>query len=155
MLGHKAREFKQHESIALEDLVPNDNFYRQVERSIDLSFVRELADEFYSSIGRPSIDPVVFFKLQLIAFFEGIRSERQLMETVNLNLAHRWFIGYDLDEPVPDHSSLSKIRERLGWKYSNCSSSALWNCVLKLDWCGARSFTLTARRCRPTLMSMG
>jgi len=65
-------------------------------------------------MGRPSIDPVVFFKLELIAFFEGIRSERQLMETVNLNLAHRWFIGYDLDEPVPDHSSLSKIRERYG-----------------------------------------
>ena len=57
---------------------------------------------------------MVFFKLQLIAFFEGIRSERQLMETVNLNLAHRWFIGYDLDEPVPDHSSLSKSRERFG-----------------------------------------
>jgi len=65
-------------------------------------------------MGRPSIDPVVFFKLQLIAFFEGIHSERQLMETVNLNLAHRWFIGYDIDEPVPDHSSLSKIRERYG-----------------------------------------
>jgi transposase len=60
-------------------------------------------------MGCPSIDPVVFFKLQLIAFFEGIRSERQLMEMVNLNLAHRWFIGYDLDEPVPDHGSLSKI----------------------------------------------
>jgi len=57
---------------------------------------------------------VVFFKLQLIAFFEGIRSEQQLMQTINLNLAHRWFIGYDLDEPVPDHSSLSKIRERYG-----------------------------------------
>ncbi len=114
MLGHKTREFKHHKSISLEDLVPDDNFYRQVERSIDLSFVRELAAEFYSSIGRPSIDPVVFFKLQLIAFFEGIRSERQLMEMVNLNLAHRWFIGYDLDEPVPDHSSLSKIRERFG-----------------------------------------
>src|SRR6266498_3009930 len=109
MLGHKAREFKQHKSISLEDLVPDDNFYRQVERSIDLSFVRKLASELYASMGRPSIDPVVFFKLQLIAFFEGIRSERQLMETVNLNLAHRWFIGYDLDEPVPDHSSLSKI----------------------------------------------
>src|SRR5512139_453694 len=65
-------------------------------------------------MGRPSVDPVVFFKLQLIAFFEGIRSERQLMQTVNLNLAHRRFIGYDLDEPVPDHSSLSKIRERFG-----------------------------------------
>ncbi len=114
MLGHKAREFKQHQSISLEDLVPADNFYRQVERSIDLSFVRKLASEFYASIGRPSIDPVVFFKLQLIAFFEGIRSERKLMETVNLNLAHRWFIGYDLDEPIPDHSSLSKIRERFG-----------------------------------------
>jgi transposase len=114
MLGYKAREFKQHKSISLEDLVPDDNFYRRVERSIDLSFVRKLAGEYYASIGRPSIDPLVFFKLQLIAFFEGIRSERQLMETVNLNLAHRWFIGYDLDEPVPDHSSLSKIRERLG-----------------------------------------
>jgi transposase len=114
MLGHKARDFRKHVSISIEDLVPQDNFYRQVERSLDLSFVRDLADEFYSSMGRPSIDPVVFFKLQLIAFFEGIRSERQLMETVNLNLAHRWFIGYDLDEPVPDHSSLSKIRERFG-----------------------------------------
>src|SRR5215216_6055324 len=114
MLGHKAREFKQHQSISLEDLVPDDNFYRQVELSLDLSFVHDLADEFYSSMGRPSVDPVVFFKLQLIAFFEGIRSERQLMESVNLNLAHRWFLGYDLDEPVPDHSSLSKIRERFG-----------------------------------------
>jgi len=114
MLGHKARDFRKDVSISIEDLVPPDNFYRQVEQSLDLSFVRELADEFYSSIGRPSVDPVVFFKLQLIAFFEGIRSERQLMETVNLNLAHRWFIGYDLDEPVPDHSRLSKIRERFG-----------------------------------------
>lgn len=114
MLGHKAKQFKPHKSISLEDLVPADNFYRKVERSIDLSFVRELVAGFYASAGRPSIDPVVFFKLQLIAFFEGIRSERRLMETVNLNLAHRWFIGYDLDESVPDHSSLSKIRERFG-----------------------------------------
>jgi transposase len=89
MLGHKARDFRKHVSISLEDLVPQDNFYHHVERSIDLSFVRDLADEFYASMGRPSVDPVVFFKLQLIAFFEGIRSERQLMETVNLNLAHR------------------------------------------------------------------
>lgn len=114
MLGHKTRDFRQHVAISLDDLVPNDNFYHQVEQSIDLSFVRDLAGEFYSNIGRPSVDPVVFFKLQLIAFFEGIRSERQLMESVNLNLAQRWFIGYDLDEPVPDHSSLSKIRERYG-----------------------------------------
>jgi len=114
MIGHKARDFRPLTAVSLEDLVQKDNFYRQMERSIDLRFVRDLANDFYSSIGRPSIDPVVFFKLQLIAFFEGIRSERKLMETVNLNLAHRWFIGYDLNEPVPDHSSLSKIRERYG-----------------------------------------
>jgi len=126
MIGQKDRIFRQHVSISLEELVPEDNFYRQVERSIDLNFVRELAAEFYAVIGRPSaefyavigrpsVDPVVFFKLQLIAFFEGVRSERQLMEMVNLNLAHRWFIGYDLDEAIPDHSSLSKIRERYGF----------------------------------------
>jgi len=96
-------------------LVPTDNFYRQLETKLDLSFVRELVQDCYAArIGRPSIDPVTFFKLHLIMFFEGIRSERQLMETVNLNLAHRWYIGYDLDEAVPDHSSLSKIRDRYG-----------------------------------------
>ena len=120
MLGHKAREFKQHKSISLEDLVPDDNFYRQVERSIDLSFVREVVDKFYASMERPSIDPVVFFKLQWIDFFEGIRSERQLVVTVKLNLAYRRFLGDHLNEPVPDHISLSRIRGHFGliiiWK---------------------------------------
>ena len=64
--------------------------------------------------GRPRIDPVVFFKLQLIMFFEGIRSERKLIETASLNLAHRWYLGYALDEDLPDHSSLTSIRQRLG-----------------------------------------
>lgn len=114
MLGHKAREFRQYTTVSLDDLIPEDNFYRQVEACIDLSFVRDLVSGYYADNGRPSIDPVVFCKLQVIAFFEGIRSERHLMETVNLNLAHRWFIGYDLEEALPDHSSLSKIRERYG-----------------------------------------
>ncbi len=115
MLGQKARCFKEHTAISLDMLVPHNNFYRQVEAKLDLSFVREFVKDCYvATMGRPSIDPVVFFKLQLIMFFEGIRSERQLMETVNLNLAHRWYIGYDLDEAVPDHSSLTKIRERYG-----------------------------------------
>jgi len=114
MMGYKVRNLKTLPSFSLETLVPEDNFYRQVEKCIDLSFVRDLVCHLYSAFGRPSIDPVVLFKLQLIAFFEGIRSERLLMETVSLNLAHRWFIGYDLDEDVPDHSSLSKIRERYG-----------------------------------------
>jgi transposase len=114
VLGHKVRVFKPHTEVRLDEFVPKDNFYRHVEQTLDLSFVRDLVRDFYSPMGRPSIDPVVFFKLQLIMFFEGIRSERQLMEMVTVNLAHRWFIGYDLDEDVPDHSSLSKIRERYG-----------------------------------------
>jgi transposase len=114
MLGQKEKQFTAR-VVSLEQLVPPDNFYRQLEAKLDLSFVYDLVKGCYaSSTGRPSIDPVVFFKLQLIMFFEGIRSERQLMELVNLNLAYRWYIGYDLDEPVPDHSSLSKIRDRYG-----------------------------------------
>ena len=61
-----------------------------------------LVTDLYADMGCPSIDPAVFFKLQLIAFFEGIRSERQQMEMVNLNLVYRWCIGYDLDEPDED-----------------------------------------------------
>ena len=112
MLGQKARDFKPLNAVSLEDLVPEDNFYRQVDHCLNLGFIRDLVCELYSEIGRPSIDPIVFFKLQLIAFFEGIRSERRLIETVNVNLAHRWYIGYDLTEAVPDHSSMRKIRDR-------------------------------------------
>src|SRR5215210_1687785 len=116
MLGQKSKHFQRHLALSLDDLVPAHNFYRQLDAKVDLSFVRALVQTHYAPVmGRPSIDPVVFFKLQLIMFFEGIRSERQLMETVNLNLAHRWYIGYDLDETVPDHSSLSKIRTRYGF----------------------------------------
>ncbi len=68
----------------------------------------------YAGGGRPSIDPVVFFKLQLVMFFEGIRSERQLMRHAADRLSVRWYVGYDLVEPLPDHSSLARIRERYG-----------------------------------------
>jgi transposase len=61
-----------------------------------------------------SVDPVVFFRLQLVMFFEDIRSERQLMKVAADRLSIRWFLGYDLDEPLPDHSSLTRIRERYG-----------------------------------------
>jgi hypothetical protein len=84
-------------------------------RSILLHTLKSLVTKttLSSSFGRPSIDPVVFFKFQLVAFFEGIRSERLLMETVSLNLAHRWFIGYDLDEDVPDHSILKSYGRKM------------------------------------------
>ena len=114
MLGHKTKAFKTYTGVTIDDLVPEDNFYRHLEGCVDLGFIRDLVQEHYADMGRPSIDPVVFFKLQLIAFFEDIRSERKLIETATLNLAHRWYLGYDLDEPLPDPSSLSKIRERYG-----------------------------------------
>jgi transposase len=115
MLGPaKPRHLNDPVAVSLEDLVPTDNFYRHLEGTLDLSFVREWTRELYAERGRPSIDPVVFFKLQLIMFFEAIRSERQLIETASLNLAHRWYLGYALDEALPDHSSLTRIRQRLG-----------------------------------------
>jgi transposase len=117
MLGQKTKCFKQHPTLCLEDLVPLNNFYRKVEAKLDLSFVRDLVkDKYCWWNGRPSIDPVVFFKLQLIMFFEGIRSERQLMEMASMRLDHLWYIDYDFDEPVPDHSSLSDIRDRYGFE---------------------------------------
>jgi len=114
MMGHRSKRFKLFTETNLEALVPADNFYRRLEGCLDLSFVRELVRDRYEEGGRPSIDPVVFFKLHLIAFFEGITSERRLMEAAAMNLAHHWYLGYDLDEPLPDHSSLSKIRARYG-----------------------------------------
>jgi transposase len=115
MLGPaKSRRLGEPIAVSLEDLVPADNFYRHLETRLDLSFVRDWTRGLYAERGRPSVDPVVFFKLQLVMFFEGIRSERQLIETARLNLAHRWYLGYALDEALPDHSSLTRIRQRLG-----------------------------------------
>src|SRR5215212_407420 len=114
MMGMKERAFAPLPPVSLEDLVPPDHFYRHLERTLDLAFVRELVCGTYAGIGRPSIDPVVFFKLQLILFFEGLRSERQLMRVVADRLSLRWYLGYDLTEMLPDHSSLTRIRERYG-----------------------------------------
>src|SRR5215211_2998546 len=115
MLGpSKPRRLDQPIAVSLEELVPANHFYRHLEAQLDLSFVRDWARELYAERGRPSVDPVVFFKLQLVMFFEGIRSERKLIETASLNLAHRWYLGYALDEELPDHSSLTRIRQRLG-----------------------------------------
>ena len=94
MMGTKQRVFSTlPRDVSLEDLVPKDGFYRRLEATLDLSFVRELVAPLYAGGGRPSVDPVVFFKLQLVMFFEDLRSERQLMEVVSDRLSLRWYPG--------------------------------------------------------------
>src|SRR5215218_10078590 len=115
MMGIKERQFRPLPSdLSLEELVPKDNFYRCLEERLDLSFVRELVADRYAAIGRNSIDPVVFFRLQLVMFFEDIRSERRLMQIAADRMSRRWYLGYDLHESLPEHSSLTRIRERYG-----------------------------------------
>jgi transposase len=95
--------------ISVESSVPEDHCYRHFHCILDLSFVRDLAADCHAVGGRPSIDPEVFFRLQLITFFERIPSERKLLEQACYNLAMRWYAVDNLDESLPDHSSLSKI----------------------------------------------
>ena len=114
MLGTKMRQFTPVQALSLDDLVPADHFYRHLEQVLDLTFVRPWVQDGYAANGRPSIDPVIFFKLQLVMFFEGIRSERHLLRLVADRLSVRWYVGYNLDEPLPDHSSLTRIRSRYG-----------------------------------------
>ena len=91
MMGAKVRSFTPlPPDISLEDLVPENHFYRRLQARLDLSFVRELVEPLYAGGGRPSVDPVVFFKLQLVMFFKDLRSERQLMRVVSDRLSVRW-----------------------------------------------------------------
>jgi transposase len=97
-------------SFCIEDRVPADHLLRSIDRFVDLSSVREHLKPFYSSIGRPSIDPELMIRMLIIGYCMGIRSERRLCEEVHLNLAYRWFCRLDLDGAVPDHSTFSKNR---------------------------------------------
>jgi transposase len=101
--------------ISLESFVPKDHFLRQVDRALDLSFVRELTAPCYADhLGRPSIDPEVYFRMQLVAYLYGIQSERRLCEDIYCNLAYRWFCRLSPKDEVPDHSSFTTIRDRYG-----------------------------------------
>src|SRR5215210_3802645 len=115
MLGPvKPRALGPPVDVSLEALVPHDHFYRYLDARLDLAFVRDWVKDFYPDRGRPSIDPVVFFKLYLVMFFEGIRSERQLLALAADRLSVRWYLGYGLDEALPDASGFTRIRQRLG-----------------------------------------
>jgi transposase len=95
---------------SLEDHVPGDHLLRLIDRFVDLSGIRGHLAPFYSSTGRPSVDPELMIRMLLIGYVMGIRSERRLCEEVHLNLAYRWFCRLDLTDAVPDHSTFSKNR---------------------------------------------
>lgn len=95
-----------------DELIPEDHLLRKLNETIDFSFIYDMVEHLYSPIGRPSIDPVMLFKMALVGYLYGIPSERRLEEEVKLNLAYRWFVGLQLNDPVPDHSTFSQNRRR-------------------------------------------
>ena len=101
------------ELVSIESLVPADHLLRKIEAVIDLEFIRERVRHLYcENNGRPALDPVVLFKLLLIGYLFGIRSERQLMREVQCNTAYRWYVRLKLTDKVPDASTLSQNRRR-------------------------------------------
>ena len=98
--------------VTLESLMPQEHFLRRLDSLMDFSFIYQRVESLYSRRGRPSIDPVVVVKMLLLGYLYGIDSERRLEQEVRVNIAYRWFLGIDLDEPVPDHSTFSQLRRR-------------------------------------------
>ena len=99
--------------VTIEDLVPENHFLRKLEAALDLSFVYEETAHLYSRrYGRAPIDPVVMVKYLLLGFLYGIPSERQIEVRCADSNAFRWYLGIDLDERVPDHSTISQLRRR-------------------------------------------
>lgn len=111
MMGSK-KEFQSalFYEFCLEDHVPSDHLLRSIDRFVDLGDIRKYLAPFYSTTGRPSVDPELMIRMLLVGYIMGIRSERRLCEEVHLNLAYRWFCRLDLGDAVPDHSTFSKNR---------------------------------------------
>lgn len=117
MQGLKQFEPRLFYQVGLDNFVPQEHLVRRLANVLDFSWVRSQTASLYSHTGRPSIDPVVVAKLLLLGYLYNINSERQLMREVQVNLAYRWYLGYDLDEEIPDHSILSKARRRFGLEF--------------------------------------
>lgn len=116
MLGRKERDqLELFITGSLRQLVPDEHVLARVDRVLDLSWLRdEVADLYCADNGRPGIDPEVAVRLMLAGFLLGIVHDRRLLREAQVNLAIRWFVGYGLHEALPDHSSLTRIRQRWG-----------------------------------------
>lgn len=114
MLGGKEPDGKVFATVSLERLVPDDNFYKRLSSVLHMRFIYQECKKYYGTTGRPSLDPVVFFKIVLYGYFENIISDRELMRRIHDSLAARYFIGYDLDDDLPWHSTISRTRGLIG-----------------------------------------
>jgi len=114
MQGRKTYEEKLFTNFQLSDRVPVDNFYRRLSETLDLRFLRKTTAHYYGTEGQESIDPIVFFKLILVGYLENLGSDRRIINTASMRLDILFFIGYNLDEPLPWHSTLSRTRQLYG-----------------------------------------
>ncbi|WP_449246787.1 IS1182 family transposase [Desulfarculus baarsii] len=106
---NRIKKMKQVEMFCIEDLVPEQHILRDIDAAIDFSFIYDLVRDFYcTDNGRPSIDPVVLFKIVLIQYTFGIRSMRQTIKEIEVNIAYRWFLGYGMMERVPHFTTFGK-----------------------------------------------
>ena len=113
MLKHRPQTQSSLEFVCIDELVPKDHLLRKVDKHIDFSFIHELVKDLYcQNNGRPALDPTLMFKLLLLGYLFGVRSERQLIREVEVNVAYRWFLGLGLTDKIPDASTLSQNRRR-------------------------------------------
>lgn len=132
MQGKKNFSDKRIPSFRLSDRVPGDNFYRRLKEVLDFQWLYEATKKYYGTEGHQSIDPVVFFKLILIGYLENLLSDRRIIQTASLRLDLLYFIGYELDEPLPWHSTISRTRGLYGEEvFKKLFSQVLRQCVQK------------------------
>ena len=115
MMGHWQKQTELWvEPVNLGRRISADHLLRKINKVLDLGFVRREVAGFYGSNGHVSVDPVIIIKLMLLLFLDDVRSERELMRIVPLRLDYLWFLGYGLEDEIPNHSVLSKARKRWG-----------------------------------------
>ena len=101
MMGRQSRQMAMI-FVDMESLIPENHLLRKIDRTVSFNFIYDLLAPYYPATGRPSVDPVSMFKMLLIGYLYGIKSERRLVEEVQLNIAYRWFCGFELDDAIPD-----------------------------------------------------
>jgi transposase len=132
MQGRKDYQEKLFTSFQLSSYVPQDNFYRRLKEVLDLHWLYKATTKYYGSEGQKSIDPVVFMKLILIGYLENLGSDRRIMQTVSMRLDMLLFLGYDLDESLPWHSTLSRTRQLYGGEvFKKLFLEVLQGCIQK------------------------